>query len=186
MEPRVRPREHARGLLRIEARQPHEQPEHGAAECLGQAGRVMGRPRDERPVGAEATVGDEQMQVRMPVGALTRQRAVRLQTRDDADRQVALTRQRADGCRDRAGGDAGDLAEQAATIQAIGAEPLANPMTGTIARNRPMPTRGRVGPDRAGTRTLRPPTGLRSRRSSVRIGARHRSWGGLGASTFSR
>ena len=49
---------------------------------------------------------------------------MRLQTRDDADRQVALTRQRADGRRDRAGGDAGDLAEQAAPVQAIGAPPL--------------------------------------------------------------
>ena len=60
------------------------------------------------------------MQVRMPVGP----RAVRLQARDDARREIVLTGQRADrGC-DRAGGDAGDLAKQAAAIETIGAEPL--------------------------------------------------------------
>ena len=80
----------------------------------------MGGPCDEGAVGPEPAVGDEEMEVRMPVGT----RAGRLETRDDADRQVALPGERADGRRDRAGGDACDLAERAATIQAIRAEPL--------------------------------------------------------------
>ena len=50
-------------------------------EPLEKSGRVMDRPRDEGTVGSEAAVGDEEVQVRMPVGA----RAVRLQTGDDAD-----------------------------------------------------------------------------------------------------
>ena len=69
----------------------------------------MRRPRDERPVGPEPAVGDEQMEVRMPVGA----RAVRLQAGDDAHRELALAGQRPDGRRDGVGGDAGDLTEQA-------------------------------------------------------------------------
>jgi len=83
-EARVRPREPPGGLLLVEEVRPLEQPQHGAAERLGQARRVMHRPRDERPVGPEAAVGDEEMEVRMPVGP----RAVRLQTGDDADRQL--------------------------------------------------------------------------------------------------
>jgi hypothetical protein len=35
VEPRVRPDEHPGGLLRVEQRQPHEEPEHGLAERLG-------------------------------------------------------------------------------------------------------------------------------------------------------
>ena len=62
----------------------------------------MGGPRDERPVGAEATISDEEMEVRMPVGA----RAMRLETRDDADRKVALARERADRGGDRSYGHA--------------------------------------------------------------------------------
>ena len=58
--------------------------------------------------------------MRMPVGA----RAMRLQARDDAHRELALAGQRANGGRDGAGGDAGDLAEQAAAIETIGAQPL--------------------------------------------------------------
>ncbi len=49
---------------------------------------------------------------------------MRLQTGDDADGALALARQRADGGRDGAGGDARNLAEQAATIQTVGAQPL--------------------------------------------------------------
>ena len=76
----------------------------------------MDRPRDERPVGPEPAVGDEQVQVRMPVGA----RAMRLETRDDANGEVALTRQRANRGRDGAGGDEENLAEQATTAQTVG------------------------------------------------------------------
>src|SRR5674476_50909 len=56
----------------------------------------------------------------MPVGA----RAVRLETGHDPHQEVALTGQRTDRGGDRERGDAGDLAEQASTIQAIRAEPL--------------------------------------------------------------
>lgn len=56
----------------------------------------------------------------MPVGA----RAMRLQARDNSDGEVALARQRTDGGRDGAGGDAGDLPEQAAPIEAVRAQPL--------------------------------------------------------------
>jgi len=63
---------------------------HGAAERLSQPRRVMGGPCDERSVASKAAVGDEQVQVRMPVGP----RAVRLQARDDADGELALTRAR--------------------------------------------------------------------------------------------
>ncbi len=66
------------------------------------------RPRDERPVASKATVSDERVQVRMPVGP----RAMRLQTGNDTDGEFPLAGQRADGGRDGAGGDAGDLAEQ--------------------------------------------------------------------------
>ena len=58
--------------------------------------------------------------MRMPVGP----RAVRLQAGDDPHREVTLTGQRTNRGGDRAGGDPGDLAEQATPIQAIGAEPL--------------------------------------------------------------
>ena len=49
--------------------------------------------------------------------------SVRLQTGDDADRELALTRQRANGRGDGAGGDAGDLAEQTAAVETVGAQP---------------------------------------------------------------
>ena len=62
------------------------------------------------------------MEVRMPVGA----RATRLETRDDADRELTLASPRTDGGGggDGAGGNASDLAEQATTVQAAGAQPL--------------------------------------------------------------
>ena len=87
----MRPREHPRGLILVEQGQAHEEPEHGAAERFRQPRGVMDRPRDERPVRPEPAVGDEQVQMRMPVGA----RAMRLETRDDANGEVALPRQRA-------------------------------------------------------------------------------------------
>jgi len=44
VEPRVRPGEHAGGLLLIKQLEAHEEPEYGAAERLGQARRVVGGP----------------------------------------------------------------------------------------------------------------------------------------------
>ena len=101
--------EHAGGLVLVEEIKAYEEPEHGAAERFRQPRRVVHRRRHQRPVGPEPAVGDEEVEVRMPVGP----RAVRLHAGHDADRVVALARQRADGRGDGAGGDAGDLAEQA-------------------------------------------------------------------------
>jgi hypothetical protein len=70
--------------------------------------------------GAFDALGDEPMPVRMPSGA----RAVRLETGHDPHREVTLPGQRADRGGDRAGGDTGDLAEQASPIQAVRAKPL--------------------------------------------------------------
>ena len=56
----------------------------------------------------------------MPVGA----RPMLLQPRDDAEDQLALPRQRANGGGDGAGGDAGDLAEETTAIEAVRAQPL--------------------------------------------------------------
>ena len=90
---------------------------------------------------AKADAGNQEVQVRMPVGA----RAVRQQARDDPRHEVALAGQRADRGGDGAGGDADDLAEQAATIQAIGA-----------SRRVPcaLPDRGAPNIRAAGTRTV--------------------------------
>jgi len=79
-----------------------------------------GGPCDEGALRPEAAVGHEEMQMRMPVGA----GAMRLQTRHDAHREVALAGQRANGGRDGAGGDTRDLAEQAAPVETGGAQPL--------------------------------------------------------------
>ena len=114
------PRQHPGGLGQVEAVQAHEEPKHGAAKRLGQARGVVRGPRHKRPIGPEPAVRDEPMPVRMPVGA----RAVRLETGHDPHQEVALTGQRTDRGGDRERGDAGDLAEQASTIQAIRAEPL--------------------------------------------------------------
>jgi hypothetical protein len=57
---------------------------------------------------------------------------VRLETGHDPHREVTRTGQRADRGDDRAGGDAGDLAEQASAIQAIRAEPLRMALGGAI------------------------------------------------------
>lgn len=56
----------------------------------------------------------------MPVGP----RAVRLQARDNADRENPLAGQRADRGGDGPRRDASDLAEQATTVQAVRAQPL--------------------------------------------------------------
>jgi hypothetical protein len=141
MKARVRPREHAGRLLPVEELQPHEQPKGRAAKRLGQARGVVRGPRHKRPIGPEPAVRDEQMQVRMPIGV----RAVRLETGHDPHREVTLTGQRADRGGDRAGGDTGDLAEQASPIQAIRAKPCSRMPQ---ARNLSVtsPTTGRHGP----------------------------------------
>ncbi len=54
-------RQHPGGLLLIEQAQPHEQPEHDKAERLSPSRGLVHRPPDERPVGPEAAVGDEEM-----------------------------------------------------------------------------------------------------------------------------
>jgi len=69
VESGVQPGQHAHGLVFVEERKAHEQPEHGAVERLRQPRRVVHRPRDEGPVGPEPAVRDEQVQVRMPVRA---------------------------------------------------------------------------------------------------------------------
>lgn len=43
------PRQHPGGLVLVEAREAHEQPEHGTAKRVRQAGRVVGGPRDDVP-----------------------------------------------------------------------------------------------------------------------------------------
>ena len=86
----------------VEELEADEEPEHGAPECLGQPGRVMHWPRDERPIRPKAAVGDEEVPVWMPVGP----RAVRLQAGHDTDREVARARQRPDGRREGTGVDA--------------------------------------------------------------------------------
>ena len=113
----MRPREHPGGLVLVEQLQTHEQPEHGAAECLGQpavscAGHDTNVPSGRNPpsVTRRCTCGCQFA------------RAVRLQAGDNPHREVALTRERADGGGDGACGDTGDLAEQAATVEAIGAQ----------------------------------------------------------------
>jgi len=94
VEPVMLPRQHARGLVLVEQLQPHEQPQHGAAKRLGQTSGLAHWPRHEGTIWPEPAVGDEEMQVRMPVGA----RPMRLQARHDADGQLTLAGQRPDGC----------------------------------------------------------------------------------------
>ena len=112
----LRPREHAGGLVLVEEFEAYEKLEHGAAERLRQSCGVVGGRQDESADHPEAAVGEEGGRMRIPVGP----RAMRLQAGHDADREDALARQRPDGGRDGAGGDAGDLAEQAAPIETIG------------------------------------------------------------------
>jgi hypothetical protein len=70
----VRPGEHALRCLDIHELTFDEQLEHSTAERLGERGDIMQRQPDERTVGPEPAIGDEQVEVEMPVG----QRAVRL------------------------------------------------------------------------------------------------------------
>jgi hypothetical protein len=134
VESGVRPGEHARGLVFVEESEADEKPEHRAPERLGQARRVVGGPRDERPVWPEAAVGDEQVQVRMPVGP----RPMRLQARHEADSEVALPRQRANGGGDGAGGDAGDFAEETAARESVPTSRLSVRLSVRRALPRPM------------------------------------------------
>ncbi|OBQ31858.1 MAG: hypothetical protein AN485_23020, partial [Anabaena sp. MDT14b] len=140
VEPRVRPGEHAGGLLLIKQLEAHEEPEYGAAERLGQARGVVGGPGDEGAIQPEAAVGHEEVPVRMPV----RPGAVRLQARDDPHGEVALAGPCANGGGHGAGGDAGDLAEQAAAVQTVGAEPLGDGEHHLAVRHRR--EQGRVQP----------------------------------------
>ena len=63
---------------------------HCAAKRFGRACRVVRGPRHEGSGPPEAAVGDEQVQVRMPV----RTGAMGLQARDDTAGEVSLTDQR--------------------------------------------------------------------------------------------
>lgn len=65
----VRPHQHAGGLVLVEELAAHEEPEHGAAERLGQPHGVVRGPRHKRAIRLEPAVRDEQMEVRMPVGS---------------------------------------------------------------------------------------------------------------------
>jgi len=137
----------------VEELEADEEPEHGTPERLRQPRRVVDRPRDEGPVWPKAAVGHEPVQMRMPVGA----RAVRRQAGHDANGELALARQRANGGRDRAGRDAGDLAEQATAVQTVGAEPLGD-------REHDLPVRHRC--EERGVQPLRPdhhPLGMTAR-----------------------
>ncbi len=122
VKPRVRPREHALGLVGVEEAAPHEQPEHGAPKRFGEGRRVVRGPGDERTIGAKAAVGHHHMHVRVPI----RQRAVRLDARNDADREIGLARERAHGSCDGPSRNAREVAEECAAVQTPGAEPLRN------------------------------------------------------------
>ena len=100
----------------------YEQPQYDTAERLRQARRVVRGPRHKGSIGPEAAVGDEEVQVRMPV----RTPAMRLQAGDNAHGELALAGQRANGGGHRAGSDAGDLTEAAAAIETVRAQPLGN------------------------------------------------------------
>ncbi len=111
----MRPGEHVSGLVLVEQIKAYEEAEHGAAKRLRQPRRVVHGPRHQGSGRPESAVSREEVGLRMRVGP----RAMRLQTGDDADGKVRLAGQRANGGGDGAGGDADDLAEQAA-IAAIG------------------------------------------------------------------
>ena len=113
VEPRVRSDKHTSGLTIVEEFEPDEVPEHRAADRLRQARGIVQPPRHECPVRPEPAAGDEEVPMRMPV----RLGARRLKARDDPHGEVALAGQQPDGGGDGAGGDAGDLAEQAAAVQ---------------------------------------------------------------------
>lgn len=116
MEPRVGPRQHAGGLVLVEQLEADEQPEHGASKRLSQSGRVLYRPGDKGAVGSEAAIGDEQVQVRMPVSP----RPMGLQAGDDPDGELSLPGECTDGGGDGAGErdrQAGELSHPPAFIR---------------------------------------------------------------------
>jgi hypothetical protein len=75
----------------------------GRVSCPGQPGQ-----RTEGPIGAEAAIGDDKMEMGVPVG----QGAVGLQAGNDADLQIRFPCAGADGGGHGAGGDAGQIAQQ--------------------------------------------------------------------------
>ena len=79
VEPRMRPLEHRLGLLRLEQVLPDEEPEHRAPERLGELRGVVRGPMDEGPIRPEPAIGDDHMDVRVPV----RPRPVGLEAADD-------------------------------------------------------------------------------------------------------
>jgi hypothetical protein len=123
LKARVGPLEHALGLVFLEEATAHEEPEDRAAERFGQGGGVMGgppRPAHEGPLGPEAALGDDEVEMGMPVG----QRTMGLEAGDDADLQVRFPGGGADGGGHAAGRDPGEIAEQGAPVQAGGPEPF--------------------------------------------------------------
>ena len=88
----VRPGEHLRRLVLVEQLQADKEPERRPAERLGQPRGVVHRPRHEGPIRPEPAIGDQQVQMRMPVGA----RAMGLPAGDDPHREITLARQRPD------------------------------------------------------------------------------------------
>jgi len=63
----MRPVEHAVSRLDIHELAFDEQLEHCTAERFGERGDIMERQADEGTVGSEAAVGDEHVEVGMPV-----------------------------------------------------------------------------------------------------------------------
>ncbi len=70
MKARVGPLEHARGLVFLEQAAADEEPEHGSPERLREGRGVMPRPpgpTHEGPVRPEPAIGDDQVEMGMPV-----------------------------------------------------------------------------------------------------------------------
>ena len=112
---RVRPGEHALGGVAVHQLALHQHAEHRAAERFGHRRHVVQRQRHERAVRPEAAVGDQQMEMGVPVG----QRTVRLDRGDDADRARPLTRGGPDERRERARRDPRQVAEQGPVIEEV-------------------------------------------------------------------
>lgn len=83
------------------------------AERFGEGRHVVQRQRHECAVRPESAIGDQEVQVRMPVGP----RAVGLDRGDDADREMPFARGGADEGRDGARRDPREVAEQAPVIK---------------------------------------------------------------------
>ncbi len=67
VEPRVWPGEHGVGGLRGEEAPPDESGENGPVNRLGEDGRAVEEERQELTVSPIGTVGNEEVEVRMPV-----------------------------------------------------------------------------------------------------------------------